>query len=148
MILFISSKVLVLLFTHSERSIFTPTRRLTFLGFVLDSDSLCISPSLLTRLIPQWQLHSHTLKEFTNHWGGWEVAEVIGRMVPSFPELQFKLLYYCPSENEEIQALRENQEFFDNPMTFDRLLVKTLSGGLTISMIVINQSTGLYQTQS
>ena len=45
MILFISSKVLVLLFMHSERSVFTPTRRLTFLGFVLDSDSSCISPS-------------------------------------------------------------------------------------------------------
>ena len=46
MILFISSKVLVLLFMHSERSVFTPTRRLMFLGFVLDSDSSCISPSL------------------------------------------------------------------------------------------------------
>lgn len=45
MILFISSKVLVLLFMHSERSVFTPTRRLMFLGFVLDSDSSCISPS-------------------------------------------------------------------------------------------------------
>ena len=32
---------------------------------------------------------SFTLKEFTNHWGGWKDAEVIGRMVPSFPELQF-----------------------------------------------------------
>ena len=89
---------------------------------------------------------SFTLKEFTNHWGGWEDAEVIGKMVPSFPELQFGLLFYCPCENEEIHALRENQGNFDNPITFHRLLVNTLSGKLTISMIVINQSTGLNQT--
>ena len=45
-----------------------------------------------------------------------EIAEVIGKMVASFPGVQLGPLYYRQLENDKIKALRENYGNFDRPM--------------------------------
>ena len=45
-----------------------------------------------------------------------DVAEVIGKMVASFPGAQLGPLYYRQLENDKIQALREKSGNFDRPM--------------------------------
>ena len=96
-----------------EKSVLVPTGKLTFVGFILDSQFMRISlttekadslkaaaQALLLRKLP-------TIRE---------VAEVIGKMVASFPGVQLGPLYYRQLENDKFQALREKYGNFDRPM--------------------------------
>ena len=98
---------------------------------------------LLTRLIPYWQLHSQRIHQPLGRlggcWGYWENGSKLPR-VAVWATLLLSLWEWgnsCP---------QRKSEKFDDPISFHRLLVNTLSGELTISMIVINQSTWLNQT--
>ena len=98
---------------HPEKSILVPTRKLTFLGFILDSHFMRISltagkaDSLKAAAQALLLRKSPTIRE---------VAEVIGKMVASFPGVQLGPLYYRQLENDKIKALRENYGNFDRPM--------------------------------
>ena len=98
---------------HPEKSILVPTRTLTFLGFILDSHFMRISltagkaDSLKAAAQALHLRKSPTIRE---------VAEVIGKMVASFPGVQLGPLYYRQLENDKIKALRENYGNFDTPM--------------------------------
>ena len=98
---------------HPEKSILVLTRKLTFLGFILDSHFMRISltagkaDSLKAAAQALLLRKSPTIRE---------VAEVIGKMVASFLGVQLGPLYYRQLENDKIKALRENYGNFDRPM--------------------------------
>ena len=98
---------------NPEKSMLLPTRKLTFLGFILDSQFICISltagkaDSLKAAAQALLLKKSPTIRK---------VAEVIGKMVASFPGVQLGPLHYRQLENDKIQALREKYGNFDRPM--------------------------------
>lgn len=98
---------------HPERAVLVPTRKVTFLGFILDSQFMRISldtekgDSLKAAAQALLLRKSPTIRK---------VAEVIGKMVASFPWVQKGPLYYRQLENDKIQALREKYGNFDRPM--------------------------------
>ena len=83
---------------HPDKSVLVPTKKLKFLGFILDSQlmrvSLTVEKADSLKAATQFLLSKNlpTIRE---------VAEVIGRMVASFPGVQFGPLFYRQLENEK-----------------------------------------------
>ena len=98
---------------HEDKSVFTPTQQLEFLGFVLNSISMTVSltvakaekiKSSCKKLLSQPQSAIRA------------VAEVVGMLVASFPGVEMGPLYYRNLENDKIAALREHCGNYDGVM--------------------------------
>ena len=98
---------------HPEKSVLQPTRRLVFLGFVIDSTSMSISltaektsklrdtfRALLRKVSP-------TIRD---------VAQVTGSMVSVFPAVPYGQLRYRQLEMDKIHALKRCHNDFESPM--------------------------------
>lgn len=91
---------------HPTKSVIIPTQRLTFLGFVLDSNDMTVTPteSKIQKVVTACQhlltKHNPTITE---------VAEVIGLIVSNFPGAQYGPLHYRSLESDKIQALKINK---------------------------------------
>ena len=87
---------------HPTKSFIIPTQTLTFLGFMLDSLSMTVSPTRgknLKTVEACKRLQSMTKPLIS------EVAEVIGLIVSNFPGVQFGPLHYRFLEREKTYAL-------------------------------------------
>ena len=98
---------------HPEKSVFIPSQKFTFLGFVLDSIAttvtlteekvqgiLSVCASLLKTQMP-------TIRQ---------VAEVIGILVSNFPGAQYGPLHYCHLERDKYLALVANKGDYGGEM--------------------------------
>lgn len=91
---------------HPAKSVIISTQRLTFLGFVLDSNDKTVTPteSKIQKVVTACQhlltKHNPTITE---------VAEVIGLLVSNLPGAQYGPLHYCSLESDKIQALKINK---------------------------------------
>ena len=98
---------------HPDKSVLEPTPQIQFLGFTLDSQSMTIS-------LPD-DKKAEIIKECTTLIGAQSphiryVARVIGKLIATFPAVQYGPLYYRSLERDKIYALRANRGHFDRVM--------------------------------
>ena len=92
---------------HPKKSVFIPSQILVFLGLVLNSIHMTVS------------LTSEKLKTVVTHLLSCtrvsirEVAQVVGLIISSFPEVMYGPLHFCITEHEKSEALRQNAGNFD-----------------------------------
>ena len=87
---------------HQEKSVFSPKQKTVFLGFILNSTFMTITPTCdkITKT-KQFCLALLNSKAPTIQ----ELAEVIGILVANFPGVEFGLLHYRSLQKDKVQAL-------------------------------------------
>lgn len=98
---------------HTKKSVLIPTRELTFLGFILNTESMIVK-------LPQTK--AQEVKDICRELMGTYlpsirmVARVIGKVIATFPAVEYGPLYYRSMERDKIAALRQNRGHFDRKM--------------------------------
>lgn len=98
---------------HTKKSVLIPTRELTFLGFILNTESMIVK-------LPQTK--AQEVKDSCRELMGTYlpsirmVARVIGKVIATFPAVEYGPLYYRSMERDKIAALRQNRGHFDRKM--------------------------------
>jgi len=101
-------------FVHPEKSIFTPSQRLTFLGFDLDSVHMTVTPTaakiekLCTSCNSLLQKTTLTIRQ---------VAEVIGILVSNFLGTEHGPLHYQHLGRDKYKALGANNGVYSERKT-------------------------------
>ena len=88
---------------HKEKSILVPSKKLQFLGFVIDSEKMIVS------LTPEkkHKIYEECIKILSIHTAKIrEVARLLGLLISSFSGVDFGRLFYRDIEIEKIQALK------------------------------------------
>ncbi|XP_072030140.1 uncharacterized protein [Amphiura filiformis] len=99
---------------HPEKSVFTPTQEIVYLGFKINSNEMTVSLPTARKLDIKMVCNNlldndrHTIKT---------VARVIGKLVAALPAVQYGALYYRLFERGKIRALKANHGHFDRYMT-------------------------------
>ena len=99
---------------HPMKSIFEPTQIVDFLGFTLNSIDMTV------KLTPE---KAQTLQRLCKNLIDYKkpkirtVATVVGKMVASFPGVEYGQLFYRLLDNEKAQALKINRGNFEAKMT-------------------------------
>ena len=99
---------------HPTKSVFDPVQILPYLGFVLNSIDMTvtISPERASKLHAAACLVRDSERVAIRR-----VAELVGMMVSSFPEVELGPLFYRLLDNEKSAALKTNHGNFDATMT-------------------------------
>ena len=102
------------LVVHPEKSVLVPTRRLAFLGFILDSILMRISltPEKAHKVKNACQQLADTVLPSVR-----QVAQVLGLLTSSFPGVMYGPLHYRWIEIDKTQALRPCKGNFESPMS-------------------------------
>lgn len=97
-------------YVHDEKSVLEPCKRLKYLGFWLDSQSMTISPTedKIIKIKHECQ-KLIDLKRFTIR----QLAQVIGKLVACFPGVQYGKLYYRKLDKLKTDSLKNNKGNFD-----------------------------------
>ena len=99
--------------THPEKSVLLPTQVFAFLGFLLNSITMTVSimpekaeklKLAVTRLL---SCGMPLIREF---------AQVIGRIISTFPGVMYGPMYFCITEDKNAQALKQNKGNYDTHM--------------------------------
>lgn len=98
---------------HTKKSVLIPTRELTFLGFILNTESMIVK-------LPQTKAQE-VIDSCRELMGTYlpsirMVARVIGKVIATFPAVEYGPLYYRSMERDKIAALRQNRGHFDRKM--------------------------------
>ena len=99
-------------FDISPKSIFTPTKELHHLGFLLNSQHMVVSLSPEKEM----QVLQIILNVLNQPLSVRTLAQVIGTLVACFPAVEYGQLYYRQLENFKIQSLKVRYDF-------DRMIV-------------------------
>lgn len=103
---------------HPEKSIFTPSKELLFLGFLINSEHMTVT---LTKEKSMF-LKQSCLELLSSAFPSIRcVARVIGLMISSAPAIELAMLYYRALENDKVDALKQNFGNFDSQMTLSPL---------------------------
>ena len=96
---------------HPDKSVLIPTQRLTFLGFVLDSQSMTVA---LTReqAVKVREACQQLLQERAITIR--EVEKVLGLLTSSLPGVLYGPLHYRSLEIDKTQAMKSNHGNFDS----------------------------------
>ena len=110
--------------THPEKSIFTPTQCIEFVGFLLDSTNMTVR--LAPRKIQNFILiASNILKaKFVSIR---EFAKLIGKMVAAEPGVKYAALHYKTLELEKDIALKSNHGNFDSKVSISKQSKKCIN---------------------
>ena len=109
---------------HVEKSVFLPTRKITFLGFDLDSASMKIR--LTKEKISKIMLYITGLLNSERNTIR-EVAQVIGLLVSSLPAVRYGECHYRALEQDKIIALKTAKGNFDRPMLLSSRSIQELN---------------------
>lgn len=99
---------------HPDKSVLNPTQEIVFLGFIIDSVKMQV------RLTQEKKTE---LKQLCRDLLAQErpsirtVATVLGKMVVTFPGVQYGKLHYRELEKEKTSALKQQLVHFDRPMS-------------------------------
>lgn len=98
---------------HPEKSVLHPTKRIKFLGFILDSDSMTVSlpQEKANIIIEMCGKLINTPKPIIR-----DVAKAIGNLVAALPAVKMGPLYFRQIENEKAAALKLSCGNFDSRM--------------------------------
>ena len=99
---------------HPDKSVFLPTKRIQYLGVILDSESMTVTltPERAADLISS--CHTLRKKEVISIR---DLARTIGKIVASFPAVMYGPLHYRQLEKEKKEALKQNAGNFEGHMT-------------------------------
>lgn len=109
---------------HPDKSIFIPSQILVYLGFILNTIDMTV------RLTEQKKLEIKTLissileKSILTIL---EVAQLVGKLVATFPGVSYARLYYRQVEIEKINALKESKGNYKRNMTLSLEAKKDLA---------------------
>lgn len=108
---------------HPEKSIFIPTKKILFLGNMIDSEQMIVylPDDKKERIIEECSLL--VTKESAKIR---DVAKVIGIIVSSFSAVEFGKLWYRNLENAKINALRSSAGNYDSYMHISNLMKEDL----------------------
>ena len=111
-----SSKLITQLgfITHPEKSVTIPSQVLVFLGFILNSLTMTVSPTP-HKFGKTTKVCSCLLEN--NHPTITQVAEVIGILISSFPGTKYGPLHYRTLELCKVNALKQTQGDYNSVMT-------------------------------
>ena len=98
---------------HPTKSVTNPTQKLTFLGFILDSINMIVSPTE-GKIQKTIKTCEKLLKK--QHPMIYEVAEVIGIIVSNFPGAQYGPLHYRALELDKTKALARSKGNYKSHM--------------------------------
>jgi hypothetical protein len=108
---------------HPLKSILTPTQKIVYLGFWLDSTKMTVKltaeKATKVRDACTWLLQARTLTIR-------ELTKVIGLLVSSFPGVKHGQLFYRRCENHKTKALKENKGRFDAKITLPNTCTEDL----------------------
>ena len=95
---------------HPDKSVFTPTQRITYLGMIIDSVSMTVQ---LTeeRVASILTMCNEILKKKTCSIR--DLARIIGKIISSFPAVKYGPLYFRHLEETKKGALKLNKGDFD-----------------------------------
>ena len=99
-----------------DKSSFSPSKEITFLGFCLNSETMTISLPLVKR---QRIFNMCTTLSNGSLFPIREVARFIGLLVSSFPAVRYGPLFYRFLEKNKILALKNAKGNFDSTMQLD-----------------------------
>ena len=109
---------------HEGKSLFVPSQKVAFLGFVLDSINMTVSMKSDKAEKVKTAI-SQLLRKERPQIG--EVASVVRLMVSCFPGVKYAPLYYRALENDKKYALKQNGWNHDAHMQISGLAKKDLS---------------------
>lgn len=95
---------------HPEKSVFEPTHSITYLGFVIDSETMTVQ---MTEERKQKLFDTACKILYQNQTSVRELARLIGLIVASFPAVKFGPLFYRHLEDDKIKALKHNSHDYD-----------------------------------
>ena len=110
-------------FIHPEKSVFVPTQRLTFLGFVLDSIRMTVTPT--EAKIQKIKSSCDTLLK-TPMPTIKQVAEAIGILVSNFPGAQYGPLHYRNVERDKYLALVFNKGNYEGKIQLSPMALQEI----------------------
>ena len=96
---------------HNEKSELNPRKQLKFLGFILNSENMTISPSdekkakTKSKILEVMNLSLISVRK---------LAEIIGILVANFPGIEYGPLFYRSLESDKISALKKSHGSFDS----------------------------------
>ena len=99
---------------HPDKSVFIPTQVLIFLGFILNSIDMSVSPTpeKISKTIDSCNRLLQTCEPSIKF-----VSEVIGILVSNLPGVEYGQLHYRSLEIDKIQALKSKQGNYNVNMT-------------------------------
>lgn len=109
---------------HEGKSLFAPSQRVAFLGFVLDSNTMTASMKSDKAVTVKTAIGQLLRKERPQIR---EVASVVGLMVSCFPGVKYAPLFYRALENDKTDALKKTGWNNDEHMQISDLTKKDLS---------------------
>lgn len=113
---------------HPQKSVLKPTREIAYLGFIINSVDMVIS-------LPPDKVDD-VLQACTDLIGKQnpsirQVAKVIGKIIATFPAVEYGPLHYRSMEECKIRALKANKGHFDRPMMLSDEAIQELHWWLT-----------------
>ena len=107
-------------FIHPEKSVFNPTTRLIFLGFIIDSILMTVTLTDEKKERLQNLIDNMLSKNDAYLFKIREVARIIGLIVSSLPASLYGALYYRKLENDKNKALVKSYGNYEAKMTLSR----------------------------
>ena len=99
---------------HPEKSVFTPSQKIEYLGFIIDSREMIVylTEKRKAKVIELCKSVSNMKRPTIR-----QVAQLIGTFTSCFPAVKYGPLHYRDLELGKISALKSNNRNFDKPMT-------------------------------
>lgn len=115
-------------YIHPNKSVFVPTQTLTFLGFILDSVKMTISPTpeKVEKIVKACCQMVKKAKPLIL-----DVARVIGLIISMFPGAEYGPLHYRVLEHDKTNALAANAGDFNMPMKLSKASIQELLWWIT-----------------
>ena len=106
-----------------EKSLLVPSRQVTFLGNVIDSETMTVTLTQQRKSDIHDACNTLRKKKFAKIR---EVARIIGLIVASFSAVEYGPLHYRNLEREKTEALRQSSGNFDDNMSISSGMKKEL----------------------
>ena len=100
---------------HPTKSVFVPTQRLIFLGFLIDSVQMRVY--LTSEKIVKIKAHIQLVLNYDSQVTIESIARILGLFVSSFPAVQYGPLHYHYLEMDKIEALRVHKGNYNSMMS-------------------------------
>ena len=110
-------------YIHPTKSVLTPSHTLTFLGFILNSLEITVSPT--QEKIQKTTGACSDLLNMVNP-SIFEVAKVIGILVSNFPGVELGPLHYRTLEHDKTSALAANAGNYEASLHLSKTSVEEL----------------------
>ena len=98
---------------HEKKSVFKPTRQITFLGNNIDSEKMIVTlpEEKVVKIVQECSdLYSRSYAKIV------QVARILGLLVSTFSAVEFAQLHYRDTERAKILALQENRGDYESTM--------------------------------